>query len=103
MVSSKVLLEGPIPKIAGMKGSWMLAGRRTYFDQIVNAILRSNGEDDFKFPYFFYDYQMKINLDLNRNHRITYSRFYGDDVLTLKMGYILLLIAVCHVLGCEVC
>ena len=84
LVSSKVLLEGPIPKIAGVKGSWMLAGRRTYFDQIVNAILRSNGEDDFKFPYFFYDYQMKINLDLNRNHRITYSRFYGDDVLTLK-------------------
>jgi len=87
LVSSKALLEGPIPNILGLKGSWMVAGRRTYFDQIINAILWAQGnEDDFKFPYFFYDYQVKINIDLNPDHRLTYSRFYGDDVLEISFS-----------------
>ena len=84
LISSKILLEGPTPKILGTKGSWMVAGRRTYFDQIVNAILKNQGEGEFKFPYYFYDYQAKINIDLNQDHRITYSRFYGDDVLAVN-------------------
>ena len=87
LISSKGLLEGPLPKWRGMKGSWMISGRRTYFDSIVNALKipsgqNSDGSDSyFQFPYFFYDYQIKINLDINQDHRITYSRFYGDDVL----------------------
>ena len=85
LVSSKALLEGPIPNILGMKGSWMVAGRRTYFDQIINAILWAQGnKEDFKFPYYFYDYQVKVNIDLNPDHRLTYSRFYGDDVLGIS-------------------
>lgn len=87
LVSSKALLEGPLPKIGGMKGSWMIAGRRTYFDQFIGAIrIISGANDDFKFPYYFYDYQIKVNLDVNLNHRLTYSRFYGDDVLTFSFS-----------------
>ena len=99
LISSKALLEGPLPKILGMKGSWMVAGRRTYFDYVFNALLKGDGSDeeysdgeksganesrsgdDFQFPYYFYDYQIKVNIDLNQDHRLTYSRFYGDDVL----------------------
>ena len=87
LISSKILLEGPIPKYKGMKGSWMISGRRTYFDRIIKAlkIPLSKNEDGsnnyFEFPYYFYDYQIKANLDINANHRLTYSRFYGDDVL----------------------
>ena len=87
-ISSKALLEGPIPKWKGMKGSWMISGRRTYFDKVIDALQiptgqqRSDGSDVyFEFPYYFYDYQVKVNLDLNPDHRLTYSRFYGDDVL----------------------
>ena len=48
------------------------------FENLINA----DGSDSyFQFPYFFYDYQVKINLDIHQDHRITYSRFYGDDVL----------------------
>ena len=87
LVSSKILMEGPTPKIMKMKGSWMVAGRRTYFDQIINAILRSSGAGkEAKFPYYFYDYQIKVNLDLNPDHRLTYSRFYGDDVLEINVS-----------------
>jgi len=87
LISSKALLEGPIPAWKGMKGSWMISGRRTYFDKVIDALQipigqRVDGSDIyFQFPYYFYDYQIKANIDINQDHRLTYSRFYGDDVL----------------------
>jgi len=102
MLSSKLLLEGPTPRTTpkmGIKGSWMLAGRRTYIDAIANGIwqlyrLRNNKKlnpDGSRtqlptqiFPYYFYDFQGKLNLDLGSKHRLTWSSFYGDDVFYLK-------------------
>jgi len=87
LISSKALLEGPIPTWKGMKGSWMISGRRTYFDRVIDALKipigqKSDGSNSyFQFPYYFYDYQIKANIDINQDHRLTYSRFYGDDVL----------------------
>ncbi len=88
LISSKALVEGPIPKWKGIKGSWMISGRRTYIDKVVDALQlptggkRSDGSDVyFQFPYFFYDYQIKANVDFNQDHRLTFTRFYGDDVL----------------------
>ena len=92
LISSKGLIEGPLPKWKGMKGSWMISGRRTYFDKIVDALEIPMGKNNdgsqsyFVFPYYFYDYQIKINLDINPNHRLTYSRFYGDDVLNFSFN-----------------
>ncbi len=87
LISSKALLEGPIPNWKGMKGSWMISGRRTYFDRVIDALKipigqKADGSNSyFQFPYYFYDYQIKANIDINQDHRLTYSRFYGDDVL----------------------
>ena len=87
LISSKALMEGPIPKWKGMKGSWMVSGRRTYIDKvdalkIPSGSKNSDGSDvPLQFPYYFYDYQIKANLDLNQDHRFTFTRFYGDDVL----------------------
>ena len=88
LISSKALIEGPIPKWKGMKGSWMISGRRTYIDKVVDALAlpsgskNSDGSDiPLRFPYYFYDYQIKANLDIDRDHRLTFTRFYGDDVL----------------------
>ena len=36
IISSKGLIEGPLPRFKGIKGSWMLAGRRTYLDKLFN-------------------------------------------------------------------
>jgi len=69
LLSARAMVEGPIPA-----GSFLLAGRRTYFDQIFK-------KTDYAFPYYFYDLQGKINLDLSHRHRLTLSGFYGDDVL----------------------
>ncbi|MBT7495376.1 MAG: TonB-dependent receptor [Candidatus Marinimicrobia bacterium] len=82
LLSAKGLIEGPI-KWNGMKGSYMLAGRRTYFDVVANTLIKASGGSG-KVPYYFYDFQGKVNLDINEKHRLTYSQFYGDDVLSIK-------------------
>ena len=38
LISSKGLIEGPLPNWKGMKGSWMVSGRRTYFDTVIDAL-----------------------------------------------------------------
>ncbi len=94
LISSKALIEGPLPTFGSesIKGSWMIAGRRTYFDVIANAFYKHvvlprldpvDREDspDKIFPYYFYDFQGKVNLDVGSDHRLTWSSFYGDDVL----------------------
>ena len=66
----------------------MISGRRTYIDKVVNALNLPSGSKNadgsdvpLEFPYYFYDYQIKTNIDFNQDHRLTFTRFYGDDVL----------------------
>ncbi len=91
LISSKALVEGPLPQIGPVRGSYMLAARRTYFDKIVNAAAFVSGytkEPDYiGFPYYFYDLQAKANLDLGNNHRFTISTFKGRDVLYIEDEY----------------
>ncbi len=94
LISSKMLVEGPLPTGDSdlIKGSWMLAGRRTYFDAIMNTgwkyLIKPFMSEDVRedspdklVPYYFYDFQGKMNLDVGSDHRLTWSSFYGDDVL----------------------
>jgi len=69
LLSSKATIQGPIPK-----GSFLLSARRTYFDQLLK-------NTDYEIPYYFYDFQGKINLDITPNHRVTLSSFSGSDIL----------------------
>jgi hypothetical protein len=84
LLSSKLLLEGPIPR-----GSFMISGRRTYFDAIwegAKMIYNTIAPEpfSFSFPYYFYDMQGKINFNFNDQHRTTLSGFYGNDILLFK-------------------
>jgi outer membrane cobalamin receptor len=95
LLSSKLLVEGPLPRWNELRGSWMAAGRRTYFDRIIalglavaNKLNENNPNWDSSlpgFPYHFYDLVGKVNLDLNPDHRLTLSTYYGDDVLHVDM------------------
>lgn len=69
LLAARALFEGPIPR-----GSALMAVRRTYFDQLFKGT-------DYEFPYYFYDFQGKVNFDFSHAHRVTLSGFYGDDVL----------------------
>jgi hypothetical protein len=91
MISSKGMIEGPLP--GKLKGSWMLAGRRTYFDlftKLGTYIAKKKYADEMEgapnnfFPYHFYDIEGKINLDLTNNHRLTFSTFIGDDIYDMS-------------------
>jgi len=80
LLSSRLLLEGPIPK-----GSFLISGRRTYFDVLYNTFIRGNMADsDFNFPYYFYDFNGKVNYSFSPNTKITLSGFYGDDILHVE-------------------
>ena len=66
---AQTLLEGPLKN-----GAWVIAGRRTYFDQLFKGT-------DFYFPYFFYDLQGHLYRDINDKQRISLSLYRGEDNL----------------------
>ncbi|MEM6263441.1 MAG: TonB-dependent receptor [Bacteroidota bacterium] len=86
LIASRLTLEGPIKK---EKGSFILSGRRTYFDLITRQINRANENNDSddgdggfsQIPdYYFYDLNAKVNYDLGENDRIFISGYFGRDV-----------------------
>ncbi len=79
MLSSRLTLEAPIPH-----GSILLSGRRTYFDALYNTFFRPSIKKAHRFPYYFYDFNGKINYNVSPNSRFTLSSYYGDDILIFE-------------------
>ncbi|NOZ04692.1 MAG: TonB-dependent receptor [FCB group bacterium] len=75
MISSKLLAEGPIPK-----GAWVVAARRTYVDKMLAGFRKLN-LTDFELPYYFYDVQANVFQNITDNDRLSFSAYFGDDVL----------------------
>lgn len=76
LLSSRLMLEAPIRK---NKGSFMIAGRRTYIDQVfkwVGGLL----------PYYFYDVNAKFNYKINEKNHIFFSSYIGNDVLNFNQS-----------------
>ena len=74
LLSSRLTLEMPIQK---EKGSILIAGRRTYIDQVLKAV----GQ---QLPYYFYDLNVKANYQITEKDRLYYSLYYGKDVLSFN-------------------
>ncbi len=73
LVTSKLLLEGPVLKYqptSGRKWTFMLSGRRTYADAVIN------------YPLYFYDFYLKSVYDSGRRTRITLHGFHSLDRLS---------------------
>ncbi|MEM1217629.1 MAG: TonB-dependent receptor [Bacteroidota bacterium] len=80
LISSRLTLEGPIQK---GKSSFIVSGRRTYFDLITRGINNANSEnEDFnQIPdYYFYDLNTKVNFQLGEKDRLFLSGYFGRDV-----------------------
>ncbi|UOY06423.1 TonB-dependent receptor [Muricauda sp. SCSIO 64092] len=69
IISSRLTAEGPI---FGDKGSFLVAGRRSY----VDLILAAAGEDN---RVSFYDLNLKTNYSINRNNKLFLSGYFGRD------------------------
>lgn len=78
MLASKLTLEGPLVKD---KASFMISGRRTYLDLLVNPIIRASSPDDAQVDprYFFHDLNAKINWRIGERDRLYLSTFQGVD------------------------
>ena len=75
LISSKVLLEGPIVKD---KASFMVAARRTYIDMFFPLFGALKGD-----RMFFHDINAKANWIINDNNRLYLSVFNGKDVFAM--------------------
>jgi hypothetical protein len=80
LIASRLTLEGPIQK---GKSSFMVSGRRTYFDIFTRLINDANEGNEASFPipdYFFYDLNAKLNFTLSEKDRLFFSGYFGRDV-----------------------
>jgi hypothetical protein len=71
-IAANITLEGPI---IDNKTSVIISGRRFYLDKIVDIFIKG------LFPYNFYDFNIKLNHELNKNDRIYLSSYLGKDIL----------------------
>ncbi|MCH1575642.1 MAG: TonB-dependent receptor [Flavobacteriales bacterium] len=78
MLASKLTLEGPIVED---KASFMISGRRTYLDLLLNPIIRSTATEGSEVDpaYFFHDLNAKVNWRLGAKDRVYLSTFQGLD------------------------
>jgi hypothetical protein len=73
LIASRLTLEGPIKKD---KGSFMLAGRRTYLDVITKPFVKGSLAGS---GYFFYDANLKANYNFSKKDRVYLSGYIGLD------------------------
>lgn len=80
LIASRLTLEGPIKKD---KASFIVSGRRTYFDLITRQVNRAQADDPEFNPipdYYFYDLNTKVNIKLGEKDRLFLSGYFGRDV-----------------------
>jgi outer membrane receptor for ferrienterochelin and colicin len=84
LITSRLGIEGPIIKD---KASFILSGRRTYFDIFTRKINQAyEGKETFLYipDYYFYDLNAKLSYSPNPNNHLTYTFFKGKDDLLYK-------------------
>lgn len=74
VLSSRLMLEGPIVED---KGSFMVAGRRSYADLFLPLSSDSTVRES---KMYFYDLNVKGNYIINNNNRVFLSGYFGRDV-----------------------
>ncbi len=81
IISSRFTVQGPIKKNAS---SFMVSGRRTYFDILFGPIINKVNEDAKGNSYHFYDLNTKINYKFNDKNRLYLSGYFGRDVFNFR-------------------
>ena len=73
LLDANIVLEGRLPKA---RGSWLLAGRRTYYDLAADAATNAD------FPSFG-DLQTKISWELRPGQRLSFTGLLGSESTAL--------------------
>ncbi len=77
VIAARTTLEGPV-----RNGSWMISGRRTYLEPLLNAIRTDSNNIP---SYYFYDLNAKINQDLSPSDKFVVSGYFGRDDLNFDL------------------
>ena len=86
LISSRLTYEGPINRGGGAgpaKGSFIVSGRRTYFDVFTRALNKANEKKANYSPipdYYFYDFNAKANYTLGEKDQLFLTGYLGRDV-----------------------
>ena len=80
IISSRAVFEGPIVK---GKSSFMISGRRTYLDALVQPLIMaaSGGANA---GYYFYDMNAKANYIISNKDKLYVSGYFGRDKFYLN-------------------
>ncbi len=78
LISSRLTLEGPI---GNEKTSFLISGRRTYADLFFPLLTDSTAK---KTIMYFYDLNLKVNHQFNKNNRLYLSAYLGRDIFGQK-------------------
>jgi len=80
VIFARFTVQGPIKK---NKASFIVSGRRTYIDWLIQPFLKK--DSPFKgAKFYFYDLNAKFNIIINEKHRIYLGGYYGNDVYGFK-------------------
>ncbi|MEO9964256.1 MAG: carboxypeptidase-like regulatory domain-containing protein [Reichenbachiella sp.] len=77
VISSNLTIAQPIIKD---KLAVKIAGRRTYIDQL----LKLTGDPDLQLPYYFYDFNGRIDFKPSPRHSFYFSNYFGADILDIE-------------------
>jgi len=78
LISSRFTVQGPIKKDTA---SFILSGRRTYIDVLMEPFI--NDTSPFKGSgYYFYDVNTKLNYRISDKDRLFLSGYFGRDVFS---------------------
>ena len=80
LIFSRLTVQGPIKKD---KASFIVSGRRTYIDILMQPFLKK-GSPLKGMKFYFYDLNAKINWIINDKHRLYLGGYYGKDVYGFK-------------------
>ena len=75
LLFSKFTLQGPIKKD---KCSFIISGRRTYVDLLIQPFLPKKHQMK-GLKFYFYDLNAKFNVVINDKHRLYFGGYYGRD------------------------
>ena len=79
-IMSRLAIEAPMTD----KGSFMLAGRRSYLDLVAKTFLKIRGDTtQLDNTFYFYDLNAKTNFRINKNNRFFASGYFGRDVFKI--------------------
>lgn len=75
LLFSKFTVQGPIKKDVC---SFIISGRRTYIDWLIQPFLKKDSPMKGT-KFYFYDLNAKFNVVINDKHRLYFGAYYGRD------------------------